>query len=295
MGLPHGFMSLDALERPSAPAALSYQFHSTRYTQMSHVLPMVLKGGGELGDMQSAASVQYEQPLSTGSLFQPAAGVQNQHGTMIESELPSTGGQAGIQPCLALFMQAYLSEAQVMKSAEDAALHLAPTDSPGSSEQQPAEPSEAAIQLPADVGSLQHPLFDCPDGQESMGGATWLAAFMDAHLQGPSSSMQHADHAQLLASSHDQLVNDCDDGSDANSDDEESDADSDDEESDADSDNTDSDLDPRPLTVQSQLCCTLKGKVQRLASTAVGLGYHAAGAAYGSVLGLRQGLRKSSI
>ena len=199
-----------------------------------------------------------------------------------------------------------------MKSAEDAALHLAPTDSPGSSEQQPAEPSEAAIQLPADVGSLQHPLFDCPDGQESMGGASWLAAFMDAHLQGPSSSMQHADHAQLLASSHDQLVNDCDDGSNANSDDEESDADSDDEESDAesdnddsdadsddeesdaDSDNTDSDLDPRPLTVQSQLCCTLKGKVQRLASTAVGLGYHAAGAAYGSVLGLRQGLRKSS-
>ena len=42
------------------------------------------------------------------------------------------------------------------------------------------------------------------------------------------------------------------------------------------------DVDPCPLLVRSQLCCTIRGQVQRLTSTAVGFGYHAAGAAYGS-------------
>ena len=206
-------------------------------------------------------------------------------------------------------MQAYLQVGvQEPQSADSAPLHLAHNDSPLSSEQQPAEPLAGPLELPADAGSLQrHASHNSADGQQSLEGATWLAAFMEAHLQGHSSSREHADidqadegseassaetnsEAQSAASSNDQSDIDFDDQSD--NDNEELDADFNNDESNADSDDEayhDSDVDPCPLPVRSQLWCTITGQVQRLASTAVGLGYHAAGAAYGSILGLRSG------
>ena len=201
-----------------------------------------------------------------------------------------TEGQAGFQEWMTLFTQAYLpAEAQEMRSADDAALHLALVGSPGNSEPQPAEPSEAPLELPS-----------------------WLAAFMEAHLHGPASSMQHAGshqacegseassaetEVQSVASVDDQSIDDSGDELDADYDSGKSDVNTDSDESDVDSDDeasSDSDLDPCPLALQNQLCCNLKGKVLRLASTALGLGYYAAGAACGSVLGLRQGMRMSS-
>ena len=232
------------------------------------------------------------------------------------------------QQCSALFLQAYLqTEAQSMQPGDNAALHLTPNEGPNSIEQQPGELSEGLLGLAADAGSLQHHIsYDCDDGQESLGGDcypaaftdgqeslggdSWLAAFTEAHLQGSSSSMQHADLDQafegtatsneetdpkgqfVASSSDDHLVNDFDDPSHGDCKEEgvyseESDADSDHDESEAESDD-------EARSDHNQLCCSLKGRMQRLASKAVGWGYHAAGVTYGSVLGLKQGLRKSS-
>ena len=46
-------------------------------------------------------------------------------------------------------------------------------------------------------------------------------------------------------------------------------------------------------SVNSQLHCILKGRLQRLGSTAMGWSYYAAGAAFGTLLGLKQGILKS--
>ena len=91
----------------------------------------------------------------------------------------------------------------------------------------------------------------------------------------------------MVASSNDQLVDDLLDDLVADNGSQGSYADLNNDESDA-----DSVLDPCPLAVWSQLCCSLNCKAQRLASSAVGLGYHTAGAMYGSVIGLRRGVTK---
>ena len=238
--------------------------------------------------------------------------------------------QLGDQQWSALFLQAYMqTEAQSMQPGDNAALHLAPGEGPSSIGQQPVELSEGFLELPADAGSLQHHTsYDCDDGQKSLGGdgwpaafmhgqelqggGSWLAAFTEAHLQGSLSNMQRADSDQasedpatsseetdpegqsVASSSDDQTVSDFDDESDGDYDEEEGGVY--DEESSVNSDNDESDADSEDeaLSVHNQLRCTLKGRVQRLASSAVGWGYHAAGAVYGSVLGLKQGLRKSS-
>ena len=104
--------------------------------------------------------------------------------------------------------------------------------------------------------------------------------------------------AQSVASSNDQSAVDFDDHLDANNDDEELGVDFNNDGSDADPDEKayyDSDLDPCPLPVRDQLCCTITGqKASNLPSTAVGSGYHAVGATYGSILGLRRGMRRSA-
>ena len=220
--------------------------------------------------------------------------------------------QLGDQHWSALFLQAYLqTEACNMQPDDNAALHLTPMEGASSTEQQPAEPSEHPLELAADAGSLQpHTSHACADGHESLGGDSWLAAFTEAHLQGPVSSMLHADSDQLsegsagneetdpnpqsIASSDDQSVSDESDGDYAEEEEEEEFSDeelgveSDNDESDADSD------DEQANAVQSQLSCNLKDRVQRLASYAVGWGYHAAGAAYGSLIGLKQGFTTMS-
>ena len=45
--------------------------------------------------------------------------------------------------------------AQNMQDADDAALHLVPIDSPGSSQLQPAKASEGLNELPVNADSLQ--------------------------------------------------------------------------------------------------------------------------------------------
>lgn len=66
------------------------------------------------------------------------------------------------------------------------------------------------------------------------------------------------------------------------------------EQSDADCDHeeySDFDLETPTLAVESQLHMTLGSRLHVSASNAIGWGYHAAGSAYGSFLGLKQGLR----
>ena len=104
--------------------------------------------------------------------------------------------------------------------------------------------------------------YDCADGQESLGGASWLAAFTEAHLQGALPGKQLADVDWVSEGSANS-----DDGTDV----EMQSAASSEEEADS---------------LNSQLYCALKGRVQRLGSTAVGWSYYAAGAAFGTLLGL---------
>ena len=164
-------------------------------------------------------------------------------------------GQVGVRQWSALFMQAYLqAKAQELQSADNAPLNLAHNDSPLSSDQQPAERPEGPLELPADAGSLQrHASHDSADGQQSLEEASWLAAFMEAHLQGPWSSREHADkdqadegseassaqtnsEAQSVPSSNDQSDVDFDDQSDVDNDSEELDANFINDESNTDSD-----------------------------------------------------------
>ena len=164
-------------------------------------------------------------------------------------------GQVAVRQWSALFMQAYLqAKAQELRSADNAPLNLAHNDSPLSSDQQPAERPEGPLELPADAGSLQrHASHDSADGQQSLEEASWLAAFMEAHLQGPWSSREHADkdqadegseassaqtnsEAQSVASSNDQSDVDFDDQSDVDNDSKELDANFINDESNADSD-----------------------------------------------------------
>ena len=242
-------MSLNASERPTAQVSLGHHFLTPQsiieaeadmrcclpaYFPKSDILPVVLKGTSTTGALQDAASMQAlsdAQPLSAASPFQPDASAQTQ--------------------------------GQNMQHAHGAALHMARIDSPGSRQLQPAEASEGVNELLVNVDSLQHHTsYDCADGQESWGGASWLAAFTEAHLQGDLPGRQLAGLDWVSEGSATSS-----DGTDLET---QSAASSDDE---ADS-------------VNSQLYCILKGRVQRLGSTAMGCCYYAAGAAFGTLLGL---------
>ena len=121
-----------------------------------------------------------------------------------------------------------------------------------------------------------------------------LHADSDQVSVGSAGNKETEPNPQSIASSDDQSVSDESDGDYAEEEeeqkfsDEELGVESDNDESDADSD------DEQANSGRSQLCCTLKGRVQRLASYAVGWGYHAAGAAYGSLIGLKQGFTTTS-
>ena len=255
---------------------------------------------GSSGSMQQGHFVS--SPAAPAGLSVPATPLQDTisaepvgfNHLVAQPEAFVYGESQGDQQWLDLFLQAFppQTQAQSMQPADDAAVHLAPIDSPSSSEQQPAAASQGFLELPVNADSLQrHTVHDCADGLKSLGGASWLAAFTEAHLQGFSPSMQQAQASQGSAASN-AASNESVDSFDGD----DSDTDHDHEESDANDEGNESDavLDDVANIVQIQLCCTLTCRVQRMGSTAVGWGYHAAGAAYGTLLGLKQGVRKSS-
>ena len=243
LSFANSLMSLNASERPTAQVSLAHHFLSPQsiieaeadmrrclpsYFPKGDILPVVLKGTSTTGALQDAASMQAlsdAQPPSADSPFQPDASAQTQ--------------------------------GQNMQHANGAALHLAQIDSPGSRQLQPAEASEGFSELPVYADSLQR-----HTSQESWGGASWLAAFTEAHLQGamPGKQLAALDWVSE-GSANSSEGTDIETQSAASSEDE-----------------TDS--------LNSQLYRALKGRVQRLGSTAMGWSYYAAGAAFGTLLGL---------
>ena len=327
----NSLMSLDPVARPSAQASLGHQFLSPElmtdaeadmwrclpgYYQQRDILPLLPKGSATIGAVPSAASVQAGtagQPLPSASSLHPAANMQQD--SMVEpapfsgllaqpTAFAYTESQMEEQQWMDLFLEACLrTKAQEVQLEDDAALNVAPSDSPSSSEQQPAEAPLGPLDVPADAGSLQCWMsHDCPDGEDAMGADAWLVAFAEAHLYTPLFSMQHADSdlasegaaADLSDSdSEEHLVALSDDEASVSGD--ESDADSDSyQQSVADTDDeehSDLDVDFPTLAVECQLHMTLGSSFHMSASNAIGWGYYAAGAAYGSFLGLKQGLR----
>lgn len=232
-----------------------------------------------------------------------------------------TKTEADLWPCLPAHIQMSGIGSTVSKGSSDAGALQSIACEQAISDGQPM--STASPVQPAAGGQSQHatmvesePLGRCysvsteeaqgsndcslasRDSMQPAGVANSLAQSTGPHVSADTSSLQDTMlQVQSIASLEDQSVEASGDEFDADSENEESDIRIYNDEFDADSDNeakSDSALEPRPLAVRCQLSCTLKGKVQSLASTAVGFGYHAAGAVYGSVLGMRQGLKRSS-
>ena len=249
LSFANSLMSLNASERPTAQVSLGHHFLSPQsiidaeadmrrclpaYSPKGDILPVVLKGTSTTGALQDAVSVQAlsdAQPPSVDSPFQPDASAQTQ--------------------------------GQNMQHAHGAALHMAHIGASGSRQLQPAEASEGLNKLLVNADSLQRQTsHECADGQESWGGASWLAAFTEADLQGDLPGKQLAGLDWVSEGSATSS-----DGTDLET---QSAASSDDEAN----------------SVDSQLYCSVKGRVQRLGSTAMGWSYYAAGAAFGTLLGL---------
>ena len=182
---------------------------------------------------------------------------------------------------LAAFVQAHLQSSASMQHAD---LIQAPGHSAASTV---GADSQGPLQLQGDADSLQHRTsHNWADDQESHEGHSWLAAFTQAHLQGSPASMQHVESDQAregcaastwaadtddesVAEFESQSVADSDDGSDSS---------------------TSSGLESALFSAPCPPYYTPRDKLHTLACRAVGLGYHAAGAAYGTYLGFKRGL-----